>query len=159
MPNTEIYDAQVESRKNTSRLMEANVVSGEVEFAVIPYTLTALGSDHVVNLCLLPAGVIPLPQLTKVTCSEKPFTTTGTLGCSVGAGPGGNSAWFNEIELGEGGQVEATSSNQTAPWLVPTPLVPDAGSGNATVRALLSPNAAMKAGVILYFTLAYKRGR
>ena len=162
------YDAQASGRANPSRLAAANVSSGEVEFAVIPYTLAGTeAADDVINLCLAPAGAIPIPQLCSVTASADPATTdetdpenpvTGELTLDIGtaANPDGLA---DGIDLSAGGKVSAESGTAPA-WLVPTALVADSGSGNAIVYATVATAAGViTAGAKLYFTLAFKRGR
>lgn len=153
--NTALYNLQKSDRANTSRLAAPNVASGSVEFAVIPYTAdgTETAAD-VINLCVLPAGVIPLPQLSKVTFSADPGTT---LLLDVGTADNLD-GWADGITCSSGGQVEMGSP--AAAWLAQTPLVPDAGAGNAVVKATLAATSAtITAAVTWYFTLAYKRGR
>lgn len=156
--NTALYTAQKSSRVNTSRLNAPNVASGQVEFAVIPYTLTASeAANDVINLGVLPAGVIPLPQLSSVTCSADPGTTL-TLDIGTAADTDG---WADGIVLSSGGQVAATSATMPA-WIAPTAITADsdttnAGVGNAVVYATVASASTLTADVVLYFTLAYKR--
>lgn len=154
---TTAYDQQKTTRTNPVRLADANVVSGDVEFAVIPYTLAGTeAAADIIQLCVLPAGVIPVPQLSSVTANTDPSANTLLLDIGTADDPDG---WANAIVLSTGGKVECTSGTMPA-WLLPTPLVADTGSGNAIVYATIDTASGVPdAGDILYFTLAYKRGK
>lgn len=152
--NTSIFAEQAEDRDNPSRLARPNVASGEVEFACIPYTLAGTeAANDIINLCLLPAGAIPIPQLSKVTCAD-PGTT---LTLDVGNADDGD-GFADGIVLSAGGSVEFTSGTAPA-WLPQTPLVADAGSGNSAIQATVASAASLTASVVLYFLLAWKRAR
>jgi hypothetical protein len=156
---TSIYDEQNADRVNTARLASANVASGDVEFARIPYVLTS-GTDEaaadVINLCVLPAGIIPVPELSSITCDGDPGTAF-TVDVGTAADVDG---WGDGVALTDKGKVEFCATAHTAPaWLAATPLVADTNSGNAVVFATVVTSTAPVAGVKLYFTLAYKRGR
>ncbi len=157
---TSIFDAQAVDRANPARLAASNIASGEVEFAVIPYALTS-GTDEaandIINLCVLPAGCIPIPQLSSITCDADPGTAF-----TVDVGTADNvDGWGDGVALTTAGKVDFCAAAHTQPaWLAQTPLVADsAGFGNATVFATVMTATAPVAGVILYFTLAWKRGR
>ncbi|SKB08735.1 hypothetical protein SAMN02745166_05014 [Prosthecobacter debontii] len=157
---TPIYGQQKPDRSNPGVLAPANIVSGDVEFAIIPYTLvgTEAASD-IIKLCLLPKDVIPLPHLSSLMCSDDPGTAL-TLDVGTAADADG---WGNGVALTTAAKVEFCSITGTAAnipaWLVPTPLAPDTGSGNAVVYATVMTATALTAGVIVYFVLAYKRGK
>lgn len=152
---TSLFNSQDPARANTSRLADANIASGDVEFAVIPYTLKGTeAATDTIKLCVLPAGCIPVPQLSSVTCSADPGTTL-TLDIGTVADPDG---WADGITMSNGGKVECASATMPA-WLAPTLLEPDPVSGNAVVSAIVDSAAALTASVVLYFTLAFKRGR
>lgn len=158
MPNftTAIYDAQKEGRANISRLAGANLASGEVEYAVVKYTTVGTeASADTIQLCVLPQGAIPIPALSKVQRMASPGTTfTITIGTAAAA-----AGWANGIVLGgAAGQVEFNSAGTPA-WNDQTPIVPDTGSGNAIVVATLTTVGSPATGAVLYFVLAYKRGR
>lgn len=156
---TAVYDAQAADRANQSRLAAPNLASGEIEFAVIPYTLTDgtdEAADDVINLCVLPKDAIPIPQLSSITCDADPGTAF-----TVDVGTAANvDGWGDGVALTAAGKVEFTAAAHTQPaWLAQTPLVADSGSGNAVVFATVKTSTSPTAGVTLYFTLAYKRGR
>lgn len=157
--DTAHYALQVPTRANTSVAAPSNVSSGEIEFATIPYVLTS-GTDEAandtINLCILPAGCIPVPQMSSITCDADPGTAF-----TVDVGTAANTdGWGDGVALTTAGKVEFCAAAHTAPaWLVPTPLVADTGSGNAVVYATVMTSTAPTAGVILNFVLAYKRGR
>jgi hypothetical protein len=156
---TTLYDAQKADRANPSRLAAPNLASGTVEFAVARYTLTA-GTDEaaadLINLCVLPAGAIPIPHLSKVVCDADPGTAF-TIDVGTADNPDG---WGDAIALTTAGIIEFVAAAHTMPaWLAPTPIVPDAASGNAIVYATVVTSTAPVAGVNIDFVLAYKRGR
>jgi hypothetical protein len=158
--STQFYQSQDPARANTARLGTPNVGSGDVEFAVIPYTLIGptLGevAGDILNLGLLPVGCIPLPALSKVTCSADPGTG---LVIDVGT-PVDPDGWMDGITLSNGGQVEATSGTMPL-WIAQTPLTAELGNntGNVLVFATVVSASALVAGVVLHFTLAYKRNK
>jgi hypothetical protein len=148
------YALQKATRTNTSRNATANIASGRVEYANIAYPLAGTeAAADIINLTVLPAGVIPLPQLSSVTCSADPGTTL-TLKVGTAADDDG---WANGIVLSAGGQVPCTNTNIPA-WVAQTPLVADTGVGNAIVKATVASASTLTAAVVLYFVLAYKRG-
>jgi len=57
-----IHAAQKADRANPARLPAPNQASGGVHLATVPYTLTGeeMEEDEI-NLCILPAGAIPVP--------------------------------------------------------------------------------------------------
>lgn len=153
--NSAQYALQVSTRANPSRLAPPNVASGDVQYAVIPYALA--GTEDVadiVNLCVLPQGAIPIPQLSNVVCSADPGTTL-TLDIGTAANPDG---WADGIVLSSGGQVACTNTAIPA-WVTQTPIVPDTGKGTADVYATVASASTLTADVVLTFTLAYKLGR
>lgn len=152
---TETYKAQDPRRSNTSRVLAANVVSGDMQFAVIPYTLSTELSGDVINLCLLPAGVIPVPQLSKVTASgevdNSPEISIGTVA--------NNSGWCNGLALASNTEYWCNSGAEISDWTAPTPLLPDLDSGVATVFVTITSSDGASPGTTLTFLLAYKIGR
>lgn len=157
---TSVYAAQKPDRDNPSRLASPNLASGSVEFAIIPYKLlgTEIATDTI-NLCILPKGAIPLPHLSSIMCSDDPGTAL-TVDVGTVADVDG---WGNGVALTTAAKVEFCSIAGTAAnipaWLAQTPLVPDAGSGNAAVFATVMTATGLVADVTVYFVLAYKRGR
>jgi hypothetical protein len=153
--HTTHYNQQKADRANPARLAPSNVSSGDIEIAVIAYTLLGTeAANDILNLCVLPQGCIPVPSLSSVVCSADPGTTL-TLDIGTTADADG---WADGIVLSSGGKVECASATMPA-WLAKTPLVPDTGSGNAVIRATVASAASLTAEVVLHFTLAYKRGR
>lgn len=157
---TAAYDAQSFSRTNPARLAAANVASGEVEFAIIPYTLTAdtdEAANDLIDLCILPEDCIPLPHLSKVICDADPGTAF-TVDVGTAANPDG---WGDAIALTVAGEVGFCTIGHTMPaWLAQTPLVADTATpGNAKVYATVVTSTSPVAGVNVIFVLAYKRGR
>ena len=153
--NSTEYTAQGESRANPSRLGDPNISSGSVEFAIVPYTLAGTeAATDTINLCLLPRDCIPVPALSKVVCADPGTTLTLDIGTSNDA-----DGFADGIVLSAGGQVEFGTSSPLPAWLAQTPLVPDTGSGNAVIKATVVSAASLTASVVLYFVLAWKRGR
>lgn len=156
---TTVYAAQDPTRENPSRLATQNSASGEVEFATIAYTLVGTeDAADIINLCVLPVGAIPVPQLSNVTCSADPGTTL-TLDIGTAANADG---WADGIVLSSGGQVACTNTAIPA-WVAPTALTADTSSfatqGSAVVYATVASASTLTADVVLYFTLAYKRAK
>lgn len=157
--STDIYVEQDAAREKPSRLARGNVVSGEVEYAVVPYALkgtesAASGGDYI-NLCVLPKGCIPMPSLSHILRTDT-IGTTLTLDIGTTAVPDG---WSKTINPVAAIRTEVTSSATAAVWLAPSPLEADAGSGNAVIRAKVVSASGLTAGRTLYFVLAYKRGK
>lgn len=151
---TALFDAQDTARANTSRLAAPNIASGEIEFARIPYTLAGTeAANDVIKLGVLPAGAIPIPQLSEVFSADP--GTTLTLDVGTADDPNG---FADTIVLSAGGKVNFTSGTAPA-WLTQTPVVPDSGSGNAVLYATVKSANTLTASVVLYFLIAFKRGR
>ena len=154
--NSATYNLQKTDRANTSRNLAAGVVDGTVEFATFSYALAGTeATSDVINLCVLPAGVTPLPALSKVTCSADPGTTL-TLDIGTAADLDG---WADGIVLSAGGDVNCTNTAIPAWAATMTPIIADSNSGNAVVKATVASAATLTASVILLFTLAYKRNK
>ncbi len=155
---TAVYTAQKPDRSNSSRLAPKNSASGDVEFALIPYTLVATeAAADTINLCILPVDAIPLPHLSSVTCSADPGTTL-TLDIGNADNPDG---WADGIVLSAGGQVACTNTAIPA-WVAATPLVADTGfanAGSAKIYATVASANTLTVDVVLYFLLAYKRAK
>lgn len=161
---TDFFAAQDAARSNPGVLPDANIGSGDIEFAVIPYTLTS-GTDEaaadIIELMILPAGSIPIPQLSSITASADPGTAF-TVDVGNASNPDG---WGDAVALTVAGKVEFCTPSGTMPaWLAETRLSADAteagaGQGNTRIYATVDTSTAPTAGVILYFTLAFKRGR
>ena len=148
------YTAQKADRANTSRLATENVASGEIEVAVIPYVLAGTeAANDTINLGVLPAGAIPLPQLSFITCADPGTTLTLDVGTAANA-----DGWADGIDVKAGGNFAATSGTLPA-WVAQTPLVADTGSSNAVVYATVAAADTVTADVVVYFTLAYKRAK
>lgn len=152
------YDLQDPARANTSVAAPSNVASGSVEFAVIPYTLAGTeAANDLINLCLLPAGIIPIPGLSSMVQGATVGTAL-TLDIGTAANDDG---WGDAVAgLTTDGKVEFTAAAHTPPaWNTATQLVADTGSGNALVYATVKTATSLTAGTVLTFILAYKRGR
>lgn len=153
--NTDLYTAQKDARTNKARLAGSNIASGDVQFALIPYALAGTeAAADVINLCVLPAGAIPVPQLSHVFSADPGTTLTADVGTADD--PDG---WGRALTLSAGGRIEFTSGTTPAWLTTPTPLAPDSGSGNAVVYATVASANTLTAAVVLYFLLAYKLGR
>ena len=151
------YALQKSDRANTSRNAPENITSGTVEFAVIPYTLAGTeAAADIINLCVLPAGVIPIPSLSHVVCVTDPGTAfTVKIGTA-----GDDDGWAAAVATTVAGKVECCAASATQPaWLTQTPLVADTGSGNAIVYATVSTATSITATTVIEFVLAFKRGR
>lgn len=151
--DTGTYDNQEYARTNPTRLQAGNVVSSDVVYTRIPYTLAGTeAAADTINLCLLPAGAIPLPELSSVVLSGDPGTTL-TLDIGTSANPDG---WADGMVLSAGGQVLATAPVVPA-YMVATELAEDTATpGNVKVYATVASADTLTASTILYFILAYK---
>lgn len=152
--NSALYSAQDEDRIASGRLASSNIASGSVEFACIPYTLAGTeAANDIINLMLLPPDAIPVPLLSRV------FSADPGTALTLDVGTADNDDGFADgIALAAGGLVEFTSGTAPA-WLVQTPVVADTGSGNAVLYATVKTATALTASVVLYFLIAFKRGR
>ena len=150
------YALQKEDRANPSRLSTPNVASGRVEFAYIPYALAGTeAANDIINLCVLPAGAVPIVPLCHVTCSADPGTTLTLDVCTAGDPDG----LADGIVLSSGGQVAFTNTAIPA-GVAATALVEDSGfPGNAAVYATVASANTLTAAVVLYFCIAFKRNR
>lgn len=149
------YGLQKPTRANTSRAATANIGDGTVEYALIPYTLaTTETANDTINLCILPAGAIPVPALSSVVCSGDPGTTL-TLDIGTAQDPDG---WADGMTLSSGGQVACTNTAVPAFATTNTQLTADTGSGSAVVYATVASANSLSA-VTLFFVLAYKRNK
>lgn len=148
------YAKQKPTRANTSRNATENISDGSVEFATIAYTLAGTETaNDTINLCILPAGAIVVPQLSSVFSADPGTTLTLDIGTAADA-----DAFADGITLSSGGRVEFTSGTAPAA-LTPTGLTADTGSGNAVVYATVASAASLTASVVLHFLIAYKRNR
>jgi hypothetical protein len=148
---TAAYAAQDPGRQNPSRLLNKDTVSGEVQVAVVQYQMEpGIGTGSIINLCILPAGVISLPGLSKIICRGAAFNTG--LGAGTQANPNG---WFNISYISDIGEYPAGAVD----WTDPAPLEPDPGSDSATVFATVGGSDGISMDTVLTFVLAYKLGR
>jgi hypothetical protein len=151
------YALQKPTRTNTSRNAPANLVSSDIEFAIIPHVLTTEAAADIINLCVLPAGSIPVPELSKMVCMTDPGTAF-TVKVGTAADDDG---WATSIAATVAGPVDFMIASGTSPaWAItPTPLAADTNSGNAAVFATVVTATAITATTVINFVLAYKRGR
>ena len=150
------FALQKPDRARTSLQAPPNVSSGEVHYAFIPVTFAGTESAaDTVNLCQLPAGVIPIPQLSFITVDDDPGTT---LTADIGpiANPDG---WCDGADIAAVGNVACCSAAIPAYGITPTTLEADSGADDGLVTiimtyATLGTPAAGHFGVCL----AYKMG-
>lgn len=157
--NTTLYAAQDEDRANTSVLPNPNQAGGGVHMAVVPYALTpedegeegaAEAANDKINLCVLPAGAIPIPGLSFVEC-EVPVLEAGALTVHVGYASNAD-ALAQGIELTAGGHVSFMEGAMPADGLTPKALA----SGDTTLVATVASATNPKANAKLVFHIAYK---
>jgi hypothetical protein len=156
--NSALFSAQDETRVATGRLAEPNLASGTVEFAIVPYTLAGTEDEatpDIIKLCLLPAGAIPIPELSAVICETDPGTAL-TLDVGTAADPDG---WLRGLAFTVAARLGAMDGTLPAWLTTKTPIVADTGSGNAVVYATVALGTALTAGTKLQFVLAWKRAR
>jgi len=157
---TSVYDAQAESRANTSRNLAPNLVSNDVQFARASYTMIGTeAADDLIDIAILPAGIIPIPEMSSVTTGATATTADPTPTLTVDIGTAANpDGWADGIDVVAAGKVSCAST--ACAWLAETPLVADTGKGTAKVYATMATMLdATVAGAKLHFVLAYKRGR
>lgn len=160
--DTTLYGLQKTERTTTpTRLPAPNQASGQVEFAVIPYTLTGTeAAADTINLCVLPGGIIPVPALSSCVCVTDPGTAwtlkVGTAELDTG--------WAASVAMTVPGKVEFCAASATQPgWLTPTKIAADtadgvgAGPGDVQVYATVITATGTTASTVMYFILAYKR--
>lgn len=165
---TPTYDAQRDTRANTSRLAAPNNASGELAYLRVTYTVSAAdavpreANNDLIMLGVLPAGSIPVPELSSVTCSADP-TTAALFTVDIGTkqDPDG---WADGVDLAAGGHRSCMSPATLPAWAhTITPLSADDGTvgNNAEVYATIALTAAttLNAGTRLVFTLAYVKSR
>jgi hypothetical protein len=147
-----IYAAQKSDRANTSRLPAPNQAGGGVQFAVVPIALddSVLAND-IIDLCILPAGAIPIPGMSSVDCEAT--STADPVDLSVDVGYASNpDALADGIALGAGGSVLFTSGTMPADALVPAGLASTDTTIYATVASVDTPVD----GAVIVFKIAYK---
>jgi hypothetical protein len=152
--NTTLYVAQDEDRVNPARLPAPNQAGGGVQMAVVPYVLAGTeATNDTINLCVLPAGAIPIPGLSFVDCSAATATGEGAafvLDIGYASNP---DALADGIALTAGGHVLVTSGTMPADALAPAKL----GSGDTTlVATVASAVGTVAAAAKVVFHLAYK---
>jgi hypothetical protein len=150
--NTTLYVAQDEDRVNPARLPAPNQAGGAVQLAVVPYALagTEAAADKI-NLCVLPAGAIPIPGLSFVDCQE---TATGVgAALTVDIGYASNpDALADGIALTSGGRVTFDSATMPADALVPAGL----GTSDTSLVATVASATGLTAAAKVVFHIAYK---
>jgi hypothetical protein len=154
--DTSVYTAQKSDRTNTSRNAAPNLVSNDIQFATVSITTTTgYATNDIIRLCVLPAGSIPVPQLSFVTTDIAVDSLTIDVGTAANT-----DGWADGVVLGAAvGNLQFCAAGITQPaWVAETPLVADTGSGNAIVYATVMADST-PAAATLTFVLAYKRGR
>lgn len=164
---TAAYDQQKETRAYTisggsvtvspSRDSAPNVVSGTVEYAVIPYTMAGTeAAADIINLCMLPPGAIPVPQLSRVTSNASPGTAF-TIKIGVNADDDGLATAVALTSAARDLSFVNAGATQPA-FITATPVTADTGLTGSLVFATVS-TATAPGTAVLTFTIAYKRGR
>ncbi|CAB4155721.1 hypothetical protein UFOVP672_27 [uncultured Caudovirales phage] len=151
------YALQKASRSNSSRLSTANVASGQIEFMQIPYTLTGSeATNDVLNLCVLPAGAILIPQLSSV--SNAAAGTALTL--KIGNAQDDDGLLVALAVQAAGNKPCAPVSGTQPAYHAQTALTADTGfPGNTVIYATLTLVTTPTAAVVMYFNIAFKRNR
>ena len=150
MPNYETahYALQKPTRTNPANLAPANVSNGVVRYAKVRYVLTTDAVDETIQICILPVGAVPLPELSSVSCGSDPGTT---LLMDIGntANPDG---WADGISLSSGGRV-ACDSGAVPAWFDPYTL-PD--ENNTIYATYMATTTGLTPTTVVTFNLAYK---
>jgi hypothetical protein len=151
--NTTLYDAQVSTRVNPARLPAP--VSKKVEFMRIPWTSTALPTGDTINLCVLPPGIIPRPDLSSVQVMDTGWaTSTATVDIGPVADPNGWAAALNIADVCTAPMCPLAAAPPF--YAARTELAADSGSANVAIIATMTLGATAVAGKLLYFNLAYE---
>jgi hypothetical protein len=146
--NTTLYNVQKLDRANPARLPAANQASGAAHVAVVPYELPGgVAATNTINLCVLPAGAIPIPGLSFVDAED----AGGTLTVDVGYASIPD-ALAAGITLTDGGHVAFTSGAMPADALAPHGI----GTSDTTIVATVASAAGVPGGAKLVFHVAYK---
>ena len=129
------YALQSPTRTRTGLQAPPNVSDGEVQYTFIPVTFagteTALDT---VNLCQLPAGVIPLPQLSNITVDDDPGTTL-----TVDIGPAANpDGCADGSDVASVGVVACCTAAIPAYAIAATPLDADSGAEDGLVTIVMT---------------------
>jgi len=152
---------------NPTRLLDSNIVSGTVEFAIIPYTVPSASLpalNDIVNLCVLPADCIPIPALSKAYTTVSPGAT---LTVKIGSSEVANGYCEGLVLGGLVGDIGFSKngvSTQGA-WTAATDLKPDVtnaaniNNGTTIIMTVTTGAATLTANSVIYFMLAYKRGK
>lgn len=145
-----LYALQKSDRVNTSRLPAPNQAGGGVQLATVPYAVAGTEDEATpdkINLCILPAGAIPLPGLSWVDC-EDPGTAL-TLDIGYASNP---DALADGLDLAAAGHKPFTTPAIPADALVPAPLA----AADTTIYATVATGTTLTVGKILVFNIAYK---
>jgi hypothetical protein len=151
--NTTLYAAQVSTRVDQARLPAP--ASKKVEFMRIPWTSTALPTGDIVNLCVLPPGVIPRPDLSSVQVTDTGWaTSTAVVDIGTAADPNG---WCEALNIADVCSAPMCPLASAPPaYAAKTELAADSGSKNVAIYATFTLGATAVAGKLLYFNLAYE---
>ena len=150
---TTFATAQKRDRVNTARLPAP--LGKNLRVIQIPYTLVGDEDDaepHTLVLGYLPAGIIPIPAMSSVTCSADPGSAL-TIDLGSEDDPDG---WADGMVLDSGGQVLCTTPAIPA-YMAKTELAADDGYSDVAITCTIVTSTTLTAAVILYFTLAYEQ--
>src|SRR5688572_15973596 len=138
MPNTiesALYKLQKTDRPKTTRLPNPNQAGGTVQLAVVPYTTDGEElEDDIINLCILPAGAIPIPGLSFLE-QEDPSTGAVTIDVGFASDP---DALADGMDCAAAGHIAFTSAAVPASGLAPAALA----ATDTTITATIATAAA-----------------
>lgn len=152
--NTTHYDAQKASRANTSR--RPAPVSKPVIYARIPWTSTALSSGDTINICQLPAGAIPRPELSSIIMHTDITASALTLDIGTAADTNG---WAAAVDCAAIGPKPCCVASTAPPaYITKTELAADTNAqGTVDVYATATIGVGtLDAGEVITFLLAYE---
>lgn len=156
--NSDLIAAQASALTGLSGgIVNGDDTNGRIQRAKAIVTLPSGVADaDTFQLCDLPSGAVPLPELSNVCCSADPGTTlvldVGHTDASEGGSTTDADGLADGITLSSGGQVAFTSG--TMPAAVATTVRTDRKTRvYATVPS--SGASSVTAGVKLIFTIAY----
>ena len=155
--NSDHYNLQKPDRARTGLQAPPNVSEGELQFTYIPVTFAGTeAAADIVNLCQLPAGVVPVPHLSSVIVTDDPGTTL-TVDIGTATDPDG---WCDGADVAALGVVNCCSAAVPAWASTVTTLSGDTGAddGLVTVYATWATVGTPAAGAFM-FCLAYRLPR
>lgn len=154
--NSDLIAAQASALTGLANgIVNGDDLAGDLKLATVQVTLPSgvAGSDTF-QLCDLPAGAVPVPQLSHATCPNPGTTLTLDIGYSDTNEGGSNTdadGLADGIVMSSGGQVGFCSATQPA-----TVATPYRCTRKTRIYATAASASSVTAGVVVSFTIAYR---